>query len=67
MFGQFGVKPSGQKNLGGQFHSIFLYLPGTDKWFIKTIKDRAGRAYFKEAQIHSFFGQYLVAKAGWEV
>lgn len=66
MFGQYGVKPAGQKNLGGQFHSIFLFLPGSDKWYIKTVKDRAGREYFKEAVLFSFYGKYLVAKAKWE-
>jgi hypothetical protein len=65
MFGNYGVKPAGQKNLGGQFHTIFLYLPGRGKWYIKTVKDRAGRVYFEDAALYSFYMQYLVAKANW--
>ncbi len=67
LFGGFGIKPSGQKSLGGQHHSIFLFLPGTDRWLITTIKDRAGRDYFKKSPLVSFFHQYLVVKAGWSI
>lgn len=65
LFGEFGIKPAGQKSLGGQHHSIFLFIPGKDKWFITTIKDRGGRQYFKKVPLMSLYIQYLVAKAGW--
>lgn len=70
LFGDVGVKPAGQKSLGGQHHSIFLFLPGamgSGRWYITTIKDRAGRNYFDKTPMASFFYQYLVAKAQWSI
>lgn len=65
LFGDMGLRPAGQKKLGGQMHTIFLMIPGEDKWFITTVKDRAGRPYFKKVQLNSLYMQYLVVKAGW--
>ena len=65
LYGGLGIRPAGQKNLGHQMHTIFLFKPGLDKWFITTIKDRANRKYFKNVPFTSFFKQYLVVKAGW--
>ncbi len=65
LYGDLRIRPAGQKNLGHQMHTIFLFRPGTDKWLITTIKDRGGRGYFKGIQLTSFHKQYLVAKAGW--
>jgi len=65
MFGDLGIRPAGQKKLGGQMHTIFLLIPGADKWFITTAKDRANRPYFKKTPLTSLYVQYLVAKAGW--
>lgn len=67
LFGDLGIKPAGQKKLGGQHHTIFLFLPGKDSWFVTTIKDRAGRPYFKKIPMKSLYMQYLVAKAGWPI
>jgi hypothetical protein len=67
LFGGYGIRPDGQKALGGQHHSIFLFIPGKDKWFISTIKDRAGRPYFSKTPLTSFYRQYLIAKCGWEL
>ncbi len=67
VFGNIGVKAAGQKALGGQHHTIFLLVPGTDRWLITTIKDRAGRPYFKSIPLTSLYLQYLVAKAGWPI
>lgn len=72
LFGDLGVRPAGQKALGHQMHSIFLFIPGRDKWYITTAKDRGGkdgtgRGYFSKATMNSFFMQYLVAKAGWDI
>lgn len=65
LFGDYGVKPAGQKLLGHQMHTIFLLIPGKEKWFISTIKDRAGRNYFSKAPLVSLHKQYLCVKAGW--
>lgn len=65
LFGDTGVRPAGQKRLGHQMHTVVLMIPGADKWFITTLKDRAGRQYFKKAPLVSFYHQYLVAKAHW--
>ncbi len=65
LFGGMGIRPGGQKSIGHQAHSIFLFIPGKDKWFITTIKDRGDRTYFKKNELRSFYLQYLVAKARW--
>lgn len=67
LFGDLGIRPGGQKKLGGQMHTIFLMIPGEDKWLITTAKDRAGRTYFKKTPLVSLYTQYLVAKAGWPI
>lgn len=67
IFGPAKIKASGQKKLGGQNHSIFVFIPGQDKWEITTIKDRANRTYFNKTPLTSFFRQYMVMKAGWEL
>jgi len=67
LFGDFGLRPAGQKRLGGQMHTIFLLIPAVDKWLISTVKDRAGRRYFSKTQLISIHQQYLVAKAGWPI
>lgn len=65
LFGDLGIRPAGQKALGHQMHSLFLFLAGKDKWAITTVKDRGGRPYFNKTPLTSFYIQYLVAKAGW--
>ena len=67
LFGDFGLRPSGQKKLGGQMHTVFLLIPGRTNWFISTAKDRSGRAYFNKTPITSLFHQYLFAKAKWPI
>lgn len=65
-FGELGVRPSGQKNLGHQCHTCFLLTyDGRGSWFITTAKDRGGRKYFDKTRLISLYDQYLVAKAGW--
>jgi len=65
LFGELGYRPAGQKALGHQMHTIFLFLPGKDSWYITTVKDRGGRGYFNKTKMVSFHTQYLCAKAGW--
>ncbi len=67
LFGEYGVRPAGQKRLGHQMHTDCLMIPGKDEWFITTFKDRGGRPYFKRVQLVDFYLQYLVAKAGWPI
>ena len=65
LFGGYGIKPTGQKAIGHKAHTVLLFLPGKDKWFITTLKDRAGRKYFNRSPLSSLYVQYLVVKAGW--
>lgn len=65
VFGELGVRPSGQKHLGHQMHSCFLaaFDIANHIWTITTVKDRSGRSYFENTKLISFYQQYLVAKA----
>lgn len=65
LYSERGVRPSGQKHLGHQAHTILLLIPGKGKWYITTVKDRAGRPYFEKTLLSDLHLQYLVAKAGW--
>lgn len=65
LFGDLGVRPSGQKKLGNQMHTVLLFIPGKEKWFVTTAKDRAGRDYFKRVPLVNLYRQYLVVKANW--
>lgn len=65
LYGSLKIRPSGQKNLGHQVHTIFLLKPGKDNWTITTLKDRGNRGYFKNVNLTSLYKQYLVVKAGW--
>jgi len=65
LYSELGVRPSGQKHLGHQVHTILLFIPGRGNWFITTCKDRAGRPYFKRTPLLSLYMQYFVAKANW--
>ena len=67
LFGDIGVRPSGQKRIGHQMHTILLLIPGKDNWLVTTIKDRGGRPYFKKSTFVSLYYQYLVAKAHWSI
>lgn len=66
IYGPYGVKPAGQKDLGHLFHSVFLFQQGEEpnSWEISTVKDR-GRSYFDHEQLRNFPVQYLVNKAKW--
>lgn len=70
LFGQYGVKPKGQKNLGHQFHTVMLFsCLKVGDWRVTTVKERAGsvRKPFTGQSLKDFSIQYLVAKAGWEL
>jgi len=65
LYGDMGIRLAGQKKLGHQMHSLFLFIPAKDSWLVSTIKDRGGRPYFDKAPLASFYHQYLMAKAKW--
>lgn len=65
LFGSLGVKPAGQKALGHQFHSVFLFIHGKDGWSITTIKDREREAmdHMKLVSLpHQYLQKYMTAK-----
>ena len=68
LYGPYGVKPAGQKDLGHLFHTVLLFQQGQERgvWQITTVKDR-GRKYFDHEKLINFPIQYLVAKARWPV
>lgn len=58
-----GLKPTGQKHLPYQVHTIFLFGHRKQRdWYITTIKDR-GRKYFEGHKLVSLPHQYLMAVA----
>lgn len=64
-YGWLGAKPSGQKHLPYQMHTVFLFnCRGQREWEITTVKDR-GRKYFDRQKLISLPHQYLLAAAGW--
>jgi len=66
LFGSLGLRPSGQKNLGHQAHTVLLFsFDGNNVWRVTTAKDRGGRQHFDNVRLINFYQQYLVAKAGW--
>lgn len=65
LYGNLRIKAAGQKAIGGQMHTILLYIPGTDRWLVTTVKDRAGREYFSKTPLVDIYTQYLFRKAGW--
>jgi len=74
LFKGIGLKPAGQKALGHQFHSIFLFTHtrGTKQrpkgtWHITTVKERGDRPYFFEETLTDLYMQYMVDRAGWDI
>jgi len=70
MFGNLGVKPRGQKELGHQTNGVFLLYQKREKstdppykyedsWYITTAKDLKGREKFDEEMLFDFTWQYL--------
>lgn len=66
LYGPFGVKPRGQKNLAHQVHTEFLFQQGDrqGRWEITTIKDR-GRRYYDHAPLLDLVKQYFIGVVGW--
>ena len=65
LFGKFGVKPQGQKDLPYNFHTV-LFLQDVPRlgYTYTSIKDR-DRELVSGEPLASFVKSYLIAKAGW--
>ena len=63
VYGNIGVLPRGQKEIGHQPHSVFLLTVSKRgreiQWHIQTAKDIPGRPYFDREPITDFAYQYL--------
>ena len=67
MFGRFGIKPVGQKQLGYQFHTVLLMKhPSKDEWTFTTVDDPSREKKTGEI-ISEFTMSYLLQVAGWQV
>lgn len=67
MFGDFGVKPRGQKHTAHLFHTVLLFRGNSEEnWRANTIKDRE-RSHVKKEWLKSFSKDYLVKYGGWKV
>ena len=66
-FGRYGVKPSGQKSLAFQVHTVLLMQsPSRDEWKITSVKDRS-RELLVGAPNLDFVVSYLLPVANWRV
>lgn len=65
MFGRYGMKPVGQKQLGYQFHTVLLMKqPAKDEWTVTTVDDPS-REKLVNAPLNDFVMSYLLPVAGW--
>jgi hypothetical protein len=64
LYGPYGIRPSGQKQLAYQPDTVFLLTHRKDGHYITTIKDRGGRRYFDHQRLHNLPVQYGKT-AGW--
>lgn len=66
-YGQFGVKPDGQKALGFQFFTVIWMIPmGREQWRFTSIKD-LNRDRPVNQPMTDFVMDYLVPVAGWSL
>lgn len=66
MFGPHGVKPTGEKNLGFDWHSVLLCNRARDGWEITTVDDPE-REYLNGQKINDFVLDYLMPVANWQL
>lgn len=65
LFGRWGVKPKGQKDLGHQFLTVMLMQATSNgKWVMNTVKD-VRREQVKGRGVQDFVSSYLIPIAGW--
>lgn len=67
LYGPYGVKPAGQKDLGYQMHTVFLFSQGDklNTWTFSTVKDRE-RKMFDHNPLMDIVKQYFIPVVGWE-
>lgn len=66
-FGDIGFKPSGQKHLGHQFHTVLRFHYGKpEDWRITTVKDRE-RDRLIGKQLKDFVLDYMIKVAHWKL
>jgi hypothetical protein len=67
VFGKFGVRPAGEKNLGFMFHTVLLLNEVRQgEWTYTTIRDR-NREQVEGRQMKNFVTSYLVPIANWKI
>lgn len=67
VYGKYGVRPGGEKNLGFLFHTtLWLNEPRKGEWTFTTIRDR-GRVQVVNKKMEGFTVSYLVGVAGWKL
>jgi hypothetical protein len=64
LYGRFGFKPRGQKNLGHLFHTVLLMADMGGDWRMTTVKDR-NRERLVNVSVKDFALDYLVRVGGW--
>jgi len=64
LYGPWGVRPAGQKNLGHQPDTVLLMMHDKAGYNLTTIKDRGGRKYIERQKLVNFAVQYGKV-AGW--
>lgn len=73
LYGKWGLKPRGQKDLGHAFHTILLVSEDKDGHRLSTVKERdikapePARELFKGEVFEDFVLDYLVLNAGWKL
>ena len=67
LYGKYGVRPGGEKNLGFSFHTtLWLNEPKRGEWQFTTIRDR-NREQVSNKKMEGFVVSYLVQVAGWKL
>jgi hypothetical protein len=66
LYGQYGVRPSGQKGIGHSMQTVLWFTKTSSGREITTVKDR-NRTKLKDEPFDDFFQDYLVDIAGWKV
>lgn len=62
-YGWIGRRPSGQKHIPYQVHTILYFVRQGSEWYVATVKDR-GRRSMEREKLVSLPAQYLVRLAG---
>lgn len=66
LYGRYGFKPRGQKQLGHLFHTVLLLSDLNGSWRMTTVKDRNRDRVLNEP-VKDFGVEYLVKIGGWQL